>query len=120
MSTMPARNYSVITESPITQPSDTYNSVTQNAVFGEKTKWRSTNAIGASGEGVGAAHLAAGAEGVVDTAPGALNVVIRVEVNKHDPEGKTFNYGFTSKLSIPYSSYGPILPAKLPFSLLYH
>lgn len=68
---------------------------------------------------MGVAHLAAGAEDVVDTAPGALNVVIRVEVNKHDPEGKTFNYGFTSKLSIHCSScYRSTLPAKLPFSLI--
>lgn len=56
---------------------------------------------------------------VADTAPGALNVVIRVKVNKHDPERKTFNYGFTGKFSVPYSShYGSTLSAKLPFSLI--
>lgn len=116
---MPARNYSVITESPINQPSDASNRVTQNPVFSERTKRGNTNVIRGSGDSARAAHLTVGAEGVVDTVSRALNVVIRVEVNKHDLEGKTFNYGFTGKLSDHYSCHhGPIQFVKLPFSLI--
>lgn len=60
MSTMPARNYSVIAELPINQSSGASGGVAQGAVFGGGAGGRSTNAIRASGEGVGAAHLAAG------------------------------------------------------------
>lgn len=109
MNTMPSRNYSVITESPINQAQGTSDGITtstsnlsistnhKRTAVGENPKRKNTNAIGEGEMGAGATHLAASAEKDVETIPGALNVAIRVEVDKHDPEGKTFKYGFASK-----------------------
>lgn len=89
MSTMPARNYSVITASPVKQ-------VNSASAAGGKPSGKSINLIGESEEGLGsgAAYVAEKAVGM------ALNVVIRVEVDGRDSEGKTLKYEFTSKLLI--------------------
>ncbi|KAI5853132.1 hypothetical protein DFP73DRAFT_590185 [Morchella snyderi] len=95
MNTMPSRNYSVITESPIVSSGTPNIDAHPKTEAGEKPKRKKTNTIGAGEHGAGADHPAATAEKVVETIPGALNVVIRVEIDQHQPDGETFSYGFT-------------------------
>lgn len=109
LNTMPSRNYSVITESPLSQTNGISNGINNGVLNGnthpgtavdEKPKRKTTNVIGAGEKGAGAEHLVATAEKVVVTILGVLNVVIRVEIDKYDFEGKTFKYGIMSKFFV--------------------
>jgi PhoD related phosphatase len=90
--TMPSRNYSIITESPINRAPTIVEGQTNGKKHADPK-----NAVGLGELGAGTEHAAVEAEKVVETIPGALNVAIRVEIDKHDPEGKTRKYGFSSK-----------------------
>jgi len=87
--TMPSRNYCIITESP-------------GAADGEPTenggpKRAHSNAVGAGELGAGTTHAAAfaGEKAGIRTGRRALNVAIRVEVDKSNRAGETRAYGFS-------------------------
>ena len=98
--TMPSRNYAIITEAPegghIVNGTTDGSAVNQAASTETGTTSRKDghSFLHAGEDGAGTKHVAA--SGVsVGTIPGGLDVSIRVEVDQHDPEGKTEGYGFS-------------------------
>lgn len=111
-STMPSRNYAIITETPTTSslpPSDPA-AVNGNAEQPQNFEKKSSvipvgpglfkrgkdghGALHAGEAGAGSKHVVASGlnQGAL---PGGLDVAIRVEVDQHDPQGKTEGYGFS-------------------------
>jgi PhoD related phosphatase len=118
--TMPSRNYAIITESAETAAENgTTNGAATNGAANHAHD-PTTNghdaegvqditptpkakkvkdghaALGKGEEGAGIHHLAADGVSSVGIA-GALNVCLKVEVDPHDPQGRTEGYGFYSK-----------------------
>ncbi|EXJ86087.1 hypothetical protein A1O1_06456 [Capronia coronata CBS 617.96] len=110
--TMPSRNYACITEILEEQTNNgTHHPQPTNGVNGSVT----VNTTGKPGksrprsdidgrtplhvgeEGAGTEHPAANGLSNQGPLPGGLNVAIRVEIDNHDPEGKTEGYGMSSK-----------------------
>ncbi|KAL9103783.1 MAG: hypothetical protein Q9163_001192 [Psora crenata] len=104
--TMPSRNYAIITEAPWGETtngdanghvSDTGNPSASTVAAGNSRKNDGHSPLHIGEEGAGTKHIAAsGLDG--GAMPGALDVAIRVEINQHDPEGKTEGYGFSIPL----------------------
>lgn len=88
--TMPRRNFCLISDG---QGSNQLPEATH-------TNGDNGNAVGTYELGAGAAHPAAnaGTSNEVFTADKALNVAIRVEIDKKNPAGATKAYGFTSEI----------------------
>lgn len=106
--TMPSRNYAIITEAQAGDPSMITNGNASNGVVNgsaminaetgqPRPKAKDGHSPLHGGEdGAGTEHIAA--TGLHKGAfAGGLDVAIRVEINQHDPTGKTEGYGFTSK-----------------------
>ena len=98
--TMPSRNYAIITEAP--EGDITVNGTTNGTLVAQPStsKTKQSNRkdghsfLHAGEEGAGTKHVAA--SGVhVGTISGGLDVSIRVEIDQHDPQGKTEGYGFS-------------------------
>lgn len=109
--TMPSRNYAIITEVEAGAPladingNATHEVANHTGALGEgsrilRIKVRNGHSPLHEGEdGVGTKHIAA--SGVQKgTLNGGLDVSIRVEIDQHDPDGKTEGYGFSSEFSI--------------------
>lgn len=116
--TMPSRNWAVLTENmrPSISPSAIpphQNNATHNADdtttepgphdLETKNIPKDGHAPLHKGEkGAGSTHKAAVAEHHGKSGDGSLDVVIRVEINQHDGEGRTRGYG----MSVPVLRYG--------------
>ncbi|KAF7562769.1 hypothetical protein G7046_g1362 [Stylonectria norvegica] len=99
--TMPSRNFATITEnSPNNAVADT-NGNLQTSEPSEAHKFRGNNGhkVLHSGEfNAGTGHRAASRETHGMSHNGALDVCINVEIDQHDPEGRTEMYGLTVPL----------------------
>lgn len=109
--TMPSRNYAIITEAQAGGPSATEHGDASNGVVNgvrmmgaqagqprPKAK-DGHSSLHAGEDNAGTEHVTA--SGVRRGAlTGGLDVSIRVEINQHDPTGKTEGYGFSSKYSL--------------------
>ena len=97
--TMPSRNYAIITEAP--EADIAVNGTTNGSLVAQpSTEKKQTSRkdghsfLHAGEEGAGTKHVAA--SGVhVGSFNGGLDVSIRVEIDQHDPQGKTEGYGFS-------------------------
>ena len=98
--TMPSRNYAIITEAPEADMSvngSVNGAIVNQAAPSEPEKYNKKDGhsfLHAGEDGAGTKHVAA--SGVHrGTISGGLDVSIRVEIDQHDPEGKTEGYGFS-------------------------
>ncbi|ESZ96425.1 hypothetical protein SBOR_3157 [Sclerotinia borealis F-4128] len=110
--TMPSRNWAVLTENSrtsSTSPNAPNTSTVNNTETQPPAHDLEPTAIPKDGhaplhtgeQGAGSTHKSTKPEHHGKSADGSLDVVIRVEIDQHDPEGKTRGYG----MSVPVLRY---------------
>ena len=108
--TMPSRNYATITEAPAGKPrideQVADGEPNDSAAIAAHTNGASStshpnghHALHPGEKGAGTTHPAASGDSS-GLLPGGLDVSIRVEIDQHDPEGRTVGYGFSSECNL--------------------
>ncbi|UNI14991.1 hypothetical protein JDV02_001566 [Purpureocillium takamizusanense] len=97
--TMPSRNFAMLTENTPTAPGDNVDGLAPNGNSTESFLGRDGHTQMHRGEvDAGTKHKAASPETHGRGNDGGLDICINVEIDQHDPEGKTQGYGFTVPL----------------------
>ena len=116
-STMPSRNFAMLTENSLARASYVTNGAEQNGVNGAAKLF-----LGKDGHSVlhqgevdsGTNHKAAGPGGHGQGHDGSLDICINVEMDQHDPEGRTEGYGMTVPMLTNEKGSGRSIPGSQP------